>query len=139
MPFEIGQIFRRRELHERYGGQEQGGISTPAKHPFIFLFSSDSGELYGYKDGWQPDGSYRYTGEGQVGDMQFVRGNLAIRDHLTNGKELHVFKQAHRAQVEYVGQMIYGSHQFVEGVPDVNKNPRVAIVFRLMPVDDPHR
>ena len=48
--FEVGEEYRRRELHERYGGQEQGGISTPSQHPFIMLFWGDTGEQYGYKD-----------------------------------------------------------------------------------------
>jgi uncharacterized membrane protein YraQ (UPF0718 family) len=35
--FSPGRMYRRRELHEKFGGQRQGGISTPAKAPFIFL------------------------------------------------------------------------------------------------------
>ncbi len=36
--FKIGKIYRRADLHEQYGGQSQGGISTPRAHPFIMLF-----------------------------------------------------------------------------------------------------
>jgi hypothetical protein len=28
--FSPGQVYRRRELHKEFGGQGQGGISTPA-------------------------------------------------------------------------------------------------------------
>jgi hypothetical protein len=69
----------------------QGGISTPSKHDFIILFTSAMGEQYGYKDGWNEQGLY--TGEGQQGDMAFIRGNLAIRDHVENGKALHLLKK----------------------------------------------
>jgi 5-methylcytosine-specific restriction enzyme A len=91
--FVIGQRYRRRALHERLGGQRQGGISTPHDHPIVMLFKGESGEQYGYRDGVQPDGMFWYTGEGQVGDMQVVRGNRAIRDHKTNGRSLHLFEQ----------------------------------------------
>jgi 5-methylcytosine-specific restriction enzyme A len=90
--FEQGRIYRRRDLHERFGGQRQGGISTPKYHPLIFLFTGESGEQYGYHDGWELDGTFRYVGEGQVGDMRFVAGNKAIRNHAETGKDLHLFE-----------------------------------------------
>jgi 5-methylcytosine-specific restriction enzyme A len=89
--FEEGRIYRRCELHLHYGGQEQGGISTPAKYPVVFLFTGDSGEPYGYRDHWDDNKVLHYTGEGQVGDMVFVRGNKAVRDRVTNSEELHRF------------------------------------------------
>jgi 5-methylcytosine-specific restriction enzyme A len=47
--FEVGRAYRRHtELHGRYGGQQQGGISTPTGYPIIFLFTGASGEMYGY-------------------------------------------------------------------------------------------
>jgi hypothetical protein len=30
---------------------------------------------------------FPYTGEGQIGDMNFVRGNLALREHLKRGQK----------------------------------------------------
>lgn len=88
--FKVGQEYRRQDLHAEYGGQRQGGISTPAKHPIIFLFSTPSGQQYGYTDSWQGK-RYLYTGEGQEGDMTFTRGNKAIRDH--GDKEIHSFER----------------------------------------------
>jgi 5-methylcytosine-specific restriction protein A len=79
--FSPGQMYRRRELHERFGGQWQGGISTPAKAPFIFLITGKSGKQHGYSDEWTNDGIFLYSGEGQRGDMRFVGGNRAICDH----------------------------------------------------------
>ena len=80
--FEIGRVYNRRsEIHEPYGGQWQSGISTPRDQPFIFLFTGESGEQYGYEDGWDDNGVFLYTGEGQKGDMEFIGGNRAIRDH----------------------------------------------------------
>jgi len=93
MPFGLGKIYNRHaDIHGRYKGQEQGGISTPADAPFMFLFTGDTGEQYGYKDHLTSDGVFLYTGEGQVGDMEFVRGNKAIRDHAAGGKDLLLFE-----------------------------------------------
>lgn len=130
--FEIGKRYRRRELHERFGGQTQGGISTPAAHPLILLFTGESGEQYGYKDGWTADGTFSYTGEGQSGDMQFIRGNAAIRDHAKTGKDLHLFEAVGGGMVRYLGQMVYGGHQLVSDQPDLGGNSRIAIQFHLV-------
>src|SRR5262249_51378918 len=86
-----GELYRRREIHSKYGGQTQGGISTPSRSPLIFAFTGDTGEQHGYKDGWRDDGAFRYFGEGQEGDMHFVRGNAALRDQVQSGKALHLF------------------------------------------------
>jgi 5-methylcytosine-specific restriction enzyme A len=133
--FEVGRTYRRRDLHAAYGGQQQGGISTPAQHPFVLLFTGESGEQYGYRDGWDDDGTFWYTGEGQVGDMQFVRGNRAIRDHAADGKDLHVFQTMGRgAPVRYIGAMTCAGYELRDGVPDLEGSPRSAIVFQLVPV-----
>ncbi len=48
--FTIDSEYRRSDLHQAYGGQRQGGISTPTAHPFIMLFTGKTGEDYGYAD-----------------------------------------------------------------------------------------
>jgi hypothetical protein len=91
--FEVGRIYNRRtDIHARFGGQQQGGISTPSGQPYIFLFTGPGGEQHGYRDGWDENGVFLYTGEGQVGNMAFIRGNAAIRDHIAEGKDLLLFE-----------------------------------------------
>jgi 5-methylcytosine-specific restriction protein A len=85
MEFIVGKIYRRRDLHEAYGGQWQGGISTPIDYPIIFLFTGESGKPFGYEDDFQEDGTFWYTGEGQIGTMAFIRGNQSVLTH-RNGK-----------------------------------------------------
>jgi 5-methylcytosine-specific restriction protein A len=133
--FEPKRIYRRRKLHELYGGQRQGGISTPADHPLIFLFTGDTGEQYGYHDGWDRDGTFRYTGEGQVGDMIFKGGNRAIRDHAADSKDLHLFEKVAKAHVRYLGQMVCAGYDLVPDVPDRTGTSRTAIAFRLIPME----
>ncbi len=130
-PFEPGRVYNRREdLHGHYGGQRQGGISTPADYPIIFLISTEAGSKYGYRDEFQQDGSYWFTGEGQVGDMTMDRGNGAVRDHTKDGKEMHLFEGDGEGQVWYLGQATYLDHHWEER-PDENDEMRDAIIFEL--------
>jgi hypothetical protein len=133
--FSPGQMYRRRDLHETFGGQRQGGISTPAKAPFVFLITGDSGKQHGYSDEWTNDGIFLYTGEGQRGDMRLVAGNRAIRDHRTNGKALQVFEQGKKDKrfLRYLGEMEYAEHTHREAL-DTDGKQRKAIVFHLRPV-----
>jgi 5-methylcytosine-specific restriction enzyme A len=134
--FEVGRVYRRRDLHERFGGQRQGGIVTPAGEPFIFVITGEGGEEHGYADGWDQDGTFRYYGEGQVGDMQFVRGNAAIRDHAELGKDLHLFEKVAPAHLRYLGQMVCAGYDLVPNSPDRVGNLRTAIVFQLVSLSD---
>jgi len=128
-----GQVYQREELHQRYGGQRQGGISTPSQYPVIFLFSSPEGQKYGYEDGWTEQGLYVYTGEGQEGDMTLTRGNLAIAKHIEEGKDLHLFEQVRPGWVRYIGQMVCIGYEWAEG-PDKEGRIRKIIRFYLAPI-----
>jgi hypothetical protein len=126
-----GRLYRRRDLHAMYRGQEQGGICTPKDSPIIPLFSGQGGDLYGYKDYWDDDDTFHYFGEGQVGDMEFIRGNRAIRDHVASGKELHLFEAIGNGDVRYINQMTCIGYDYVSDVPDSAGQRRIAIVFKL--------
>ncbi|HOC44119.1 MAG TPA: HNH endonuclease signature motif containing protein [Thermoanaerobaculales bacterium] len=130
MDFVPGRLYNRRELHDEYGGQRQGGISTPANHPMVFLFTGEAGHQFGYRDGFLDDGTFRYFGEGQVGDMRMKFGNLAIRDHHLNGERLYLFKSRKDRKLEYQGEVAYVDHAEVV-TADKNGDPRRAIAFRL--------
>jgi hypothetical protein len=40
LPFQKGVTYSRRsDIHDRFGGQQQGGISTPKGFPYVFLFT----------------------------------------------------------------------------------------------------
>lgn len=102
--FQVGKIYnRRKEIHGKYKGQQYGGISTPAEHPYVFVFTGDAGEAYGYRDGYGADDTFWYTGEGQEGDMKMTNGNLAIRDHKKNDKEILLFESDGSGDVSFVG------------------------------------
>lgn len=132
--FEKGRLYdRRADIHARYGGQNQGGISTPVRFPCIFLFTSPSGQQHGYQDGWDESGVFLYTGEGQAGDMEFVRGNLAIRDHASSGRDLHLFESLGKGEgYRYLGLFDCAGWEYRRG-PDTQGNDRRLIVFHLVP------
>lgn len=132
--FTIGKSYVRRGIHAELGGQAQGGISTPAGHDLLLVFTGEQGEQYGYRDGWTEDGVFMYTGEGQRGNMEFVRGNSALRDHTATGKDVHLFEYVDRGIVRYVGQMVCVGFER-RPAPDIDGNERSAIVFELMPLE----
>jgi 5-methylcytosine-specific restriction enzyme A len=72
------------------------------------------------------------TGEGQIGDMEFVRGNKAIRDHVPNGKDLLLFEALGKGKgYRHLGQFICTTWEFRQG-PDLQGNNRKVIVFHLV-------
>lgn len=129
--FTVGEeINRRKAIHEVYAGQQYGGISTPKGTDAIFLFTSDKGEAFGYSDKPQSDGTFWYTGEGQLGDMSFIKSNKAIRDHKKTGKKLYLFESTRDAYVRLLGEAEYIGHH-IEQRPDRTGSLRDAIVFHL--------
>jgi len=129
-----GTIYFRKDLVAWFGGQLQAGIWTPREFDVIFIFSGESGKEFGYQDGWTEEGVFRYTGEGQVGDMTFTGGNKAIRDHREDGKDLLLFEDLGKGKgVRYSGLFECAGVETVEGV-DRERNARKIIVFDLVPV-----
>ena len=130
-----GTTYFRKDLLEQYGGQLQKGIWTPREFPVVFIFTGDSGKTYGYSDGWTEDGIFRYTGEGQSGDMTFTTGNEAIRDHRKNGKDLLLFEDLGKSKgVRYTGLFECASWDEINGT-DKAKQTRKLIVFNLISVE----
>lgn len=133
--FTRGKTYNRRgDIHSKLGGNRQSGIANCSAHPYVLLFSNSSGTSYGYEDGWREDDEvFIYTGEGQVGDMKWERGNKAIRDHLSDGKSLLLFEGAKKkGEVTFVGEFSSSEHLLTE-LPDAEGNIRTAIQFLLSP------
>jgi len=130
---------RRRAIHRAFGGQQQGGISTPVRLPHDILIFTDpeAGARYGYDahEGLREDGSYSYTGEGQIGDHRFVRGNLAILNSADAGRTLRLLR-TRGVDATYVGAFTLDDPAYrLEVIPDMKGNPRTGIIFNLVPLD----
>lgn len=137
LPFEVGALYSRRDqIHGLLGGQRQGGISTPASSPYVILFTGEAGKQHGYHDFWDENNVLHYYGEGQSGDMKFSGGNLAIREHLSNGKRLLLFQMmGHGRPCRFMGEFQF-LHAYEEaGIPDTSGALRKALVFMLQPVE----
>jgi len=133
-----GDRIRRTELHNRYGGNGQSGISPSRTTPNILVFTDPrSGERHGYFDHWAPDDSFHYTGEGQRGHQTMTKGNLAILNHRADGRALRVFQGA-SGTVQYVGQFVLDLLEpYTEATAPSTDNgpPRRVMRFHLLPID----
>jgi hypothetical protein len=56
---------------------------------------------------WENENIFSYSGEGQNGDMTFTKGNLAVRDHLKNGKRVFLFEQTRKGYVQYKAELAF--------------------------------
>lgn len=131
-----GTSLERTALQARYGGRTQGGIGPSRKSPNVLIFSDPiAGEPHGYYDGWQKDGCFHYTGEGQYGDQQMKSGNAAILNHKAEGRALRVFEGA-RGTVTYLDEFELDPEEpyYYTDAPETGDGPlRQVIVFRLRP------
>ena len=94
-----------------------------------------SGEQYGYRDDFDSADVFSYTGEGQIGDMEFKVGNRAIRDHANEGQALHLFRSLGKGKAQrYLGEFVMANYS-MRGAPDRNGTERDVIVFHLLRVD----
>ena len=134
---EPNQSLSRVELHQRFGGRRQGGISPSAQTSNVFIFyDPKTGHQHGYYDEWRADGCLHYTGEGQHGDQVMKSGNATILNHKAEGRTLRVFQGA-RGVVRYEGEFeIDEAEPYIRtDAPETNNGPlRQVIVFRLRPV-----
>jgi hypothetical protein len=129
-PYRVGQVIKRSTLHDRFGGSRQSGISPCRMSPNVLFFTSQaSGSPRGHVfDGWVDDGGakvFLYTGEGQRGDQQLLRGNAAILNHRQEGRALRLFERAGGSNVRYVGRFAVDEKQpYTEReVPETGSGP----------------
>ncbi len=129
LPFIPNQLYnRRKDIHAHYGGNWQSGICPSGKFPYIFIFSGKSGKQHGYEDGWDNPNVFTYTGEGQSGDMEFTRGNLALLNHINNGKRVFLFESGGKGLVRFISEVEYHDVDYFE-THDTSGNSRLGIKF----------
>jgi len=128
LPFIPNKVYKRSEIHDHYGGNRQSGISPSATNPFILIFSGAQGKKHGYADAWDNPNVFSYTGEGQAGDMNFTKGNLALKDHLQTGKRVFLFEYIKKGIVRFISELEFFDVGFFES-PDTSGQMRIAIKF----------
>ena len=129
-----GQKIRRQDLHNRYGGVRQGGISPSNKTKNVFVFSDDvSNQAHGYEfDHWIDSNTFAYCGEGQIGDQTLTRYNYSILNHVEDDKVIRLFEGS-SGEVTYVGDFSLDIEEpyFVVKGKGRDGNLRNVIMFRL--------
>jgi hypothetical protein len=137
-PFNLrpGEKILRKELHERWGGRIQGGISPTTRIPAIFIFWSRAvGEKHGYYDEFRSDGCFYYTGKGQYGDQLMRDANLALLRHVEDGRSVYLFAGA-GGEVEFVDELVIDADDpyAVTDAPETGDGPlRKVFEFKFHP------
>lgn len=129
-----GEALARREVHRRYGGRQQGGISPSRVVPAVMFFTDPAtGHKHGYYDGWDDDGLFNYVGEGQTGNQRLVQGNRAILDHAAEGRSLEGFR-SRGVTATYLGEFALVDHYWTEAHESGGELLRQVVVFRMRPL-----
>ncbi|MFF1542507.1 restriction endonuclease [Streptomyces sp. NPDC058291] len=137
----VGEVVARRDLHRRFGGTPQGGISPSTQAQMVMVFVTERPSPDD-STGWGEDGIFHFSGAGMNGDQEMTRGNLALLRHKEQGRTVHLFHQLrkHSDQSDrlyrYLGRFEVDSEQpyYIADAPDANGQMRTVIVFRLRPV-----
>ena len=128
-----GEVTFRGELHDRFGGNRQRGISPSRKSPNILLFSDPAaGQKHGYRDDLSSD-PISYFGEGQSGDQEITHGNRAILRHREDGRALRMF-EVQGTEARYLGEVEVDPGQpyfWAYTTQTDREGDRNALVFRL--------
>jgi 5-methylcytosine-specific restriction protein A len=134
-PLLIGSIYRRADLHSRFGGSRYSGIVPCKREPVVLLFHTEEPGQQFYRDGFDGDGVYWYSGEGTAGDMRWTASNRAVRDHAQLGLDLLFFERAQRKDGLWRFAQIfqYFSHKEEPRIDRAGKR-RSAIIFALLSV-----
>ena len=129
LPFIPDQLYNRRaDIHALYGGNWRSGICPSSKFPYIFIFSGKAGKQHGYEDGWDNPNVFTYTGEGQSGDMEFTRGNLALLNHINDSKRVFLFESEGKGFVKFICEVEYHDVDYFE-THDTYGASRIGIKF----------
>lgn len=134
-PLILGSVYRRADLHARFGGSRYSGIVPGKQEPVVLLFHTEEPAQQFYKDGFDENDVYWYSGEGATGNMRWNSSNRAIRDHAELGLDLFFFERVQRKDGLWRFAQIfsYFSHKEEQRI-DKEGNQRSAIVFGLLPV-----
>lgn len=137
IPFIKNRIYQRKAIHDEFGGSRERGISMSAKSPMIFIFSSEAGADFGYKNGWNKERDlFYYTGEGRNGDQEFKMGNKALRDHVSNGKDIYLFKNVSKGMFRFEEQLTLVDYS-LSPVANESGEIRDVIIFAFTVFESP--
>lgn len=146
----------RTDIQSKHKGSNARGISAPGRdtglNNIMLWWQPERGEVFGYADGWTPDGAaFYFSGTGQEGDQLFeapYAENGRVRDHALDGAHVRLLRYMAKNSVRYMGELRLDPndpYQFRDGLDRLGNTRRI-IQFRFLPVGevrqfpgDPHR
>jgi 5-methylcytosine-specific restriction protein A len=135
-PLILGAVYKRSDLHLRFGGNTNSGIVPSNREPVILLFHTLEKANQFYSDGFDDHGVYHFSGKGAYGDMPWNSENKALRQQASDGRAILFFERFQRTgghwQLRH--KMVCVGHD-VRTTPDKNGDPRSGIVFQLIEED----
>lgn len=133
----VGGVYSRSDIHGRFAGNRQKGISVSTKESVILLFHTKEPSRQFYADGVDEDGVYWFSGEGRLGDMQWSSENSQLREAAETPRSLLMFERYRRAGGlwRFHGEMFCLGHKEVTQL-DEKGNLRRAFVFALAKIVD---
>ena len=140
-PPKIDEELSRKDISDTVGGSLQSGITSCRGGLEFLVFTSSGGEKYGLDkwEGWNPDGTFSYTGQGTTGNQTIEKSNnKSLLEANDNDKPLHLFSETSpdSARHRYLGCVILADPPFRwERAPDVNGDERDVVVFTFIPLE----
>jgi hypothetical protein len=92
----LGDEVSRKDVCDTVKGSRQGGITSCRNGNEFLVFTSSGGERYGLDkwEGWNPDGTFSYTGQGTTGNQSIEKGNnKSLLEANKSGKPIHLFSE----------------------------------------------
>lgn len=136
-PYQLGETFLRREVHEKVGGSFRHGMtSCSAGTEFLLFHDKKKSVKFGYHvwEGLQADGKFHYTGQGTRGDQSLTKSNLALIRASELGNPIHLIESVDGV-CTYLGEFLLDDPNFFmkEAPDDLQESLRQVFVFRLIP------
>ena len=134
-PLVIGECSSLQSLQEVVGGSRQWGItSCMSGLHFLVFHNPHSARKNGYDrwEGFQPDGSFHYTGQGRVGDQSIDQGaNKSLLSTLGTSTPIYLLR-SEGTSVTYLGKFCLSDNPCrIERALDSQGNERSVVVFHL--------
>lgn len=132
--FQVGEVYRRKVLHDQFGGERFQGVASPEKGSSIFLFTGDGSGANEYESAFTDEGHLKCWVSKNPDHPSWADSIEALPEHPETDEDLHVFESTGESDyVNYIGEFEYQSHYIQES--DTSDQEDRFIVL-LSPVND---
>ncbi len=136
-PFEVGSSYEREAVLQFLGSKQpmSGIVYGNEQRDYLAVFSGGRfGKRAGYTDGWDPEGIFRYCGQGSKGDQRLQGANEVLARH----SGIVLIFETWKARNSWKGQQRFLGEFRVLGYDITTANgPRKGdklLIFSLIPI-----